>query len=104
MFFGVRMSSALRSLITQGGESSAAARALLIIGAATSGLDLADVREELLDLISSRLQPAVRASLLTLVSERSAQPLLTHSQTADEEGEVEKEAVLGDQDGAGFDV
>lgn len=97
------MSSALRSLLTQGGESSAAARALLIIGAAASGLDLTEVREEIFYLMSSRLRSEVRTQLLALIAGEGVQPSpvpIPQPLDAYADGEL----LLGDAEGVGFDV
>lgn len=105
VFFGVRMSSALRGMLKHAGESSAAARALLIIGAAVSGLDLVDVREEIPDLISTRLRSEVRAQLLALLhdgSQRSLKALVIEQR--EDTAYEDDESLLGDADGAGFDV
>lgn len=98
------MSSALRSFITQGGESSAAARALLIIGASTSGLDMTDVREELPDLMSYRLRPEVREQLLVLIAHKQIQTSAPLMRPLHADLDVDDELLLGDVDGAGFDV
>lgn len=50
-----RVSCELRTLVEQGGERSASLCALMLIGAAACGLELTDVRDEIPDLISSRL-------------------------------------------------
>ena len=106
VFFGVRMSSALRDMLKNAGESSAAARALLIIGAATSGLDLVDVREEIPDLLSScRLRPEVRAQLLLLIASGSERLRIgSMIEPMEDDFFTDDELLLGDADGAGFDV
>lgn len=99
-----RVSFGLRALVEQGGELNASLRALLIIGGAACGLDLTDVRAEIPDLISSRLQPAVREGLFALISGNNGQRLLVpHTETSEEDFPMDDE-LLGDADGAGFDV
>lgn len=101
----VRISAGLRATIRQGGELSAATRALLIIGAATSGLDLSEVYEEIAELLGGRLRPEVRAQLLALIGGVSERPhgVPVREPVGDDHYE-DDELLLGDADGAGFDV
>lgn len=101
----VRISAGLRATIRQGGELSAATRALLIIGAATSCLDLSDVYEEIAELLGGRLRPEVRAQLLVLITGRSERPgAVPAIEPMADDLYVDDELLLGDVDGAGFDV
>ena len=99
-----RVSFGLRALVEQGGELSASLRALLIIGGAACGLDLTDVRAEIPDLISSRLQPAVRVYLLALVSSVEDMPCGVPVIESIGDDALIDGVLLGDADGAGFDV
>lgn len=99
-----RVSHELRALVAQGGELSASLRALLMIGGAACGLDLTAVQEEIPDLISARLQPAVRAYLLVLVNGVGDAPRYMPTITPIDDDALEEEELLGDADGAGFDV
>lgn len=100
-----RVSRELRALVEQGGEKSAAMRALLIIGAAACGLDLVNVREEIPDLVSKRLRPEVRAQLLVLITGSGERPRATPvAEPVEDYLYEDDELLLGDADGAGFDV
>lgn len=101
----IRIAPALRDVICQGGELSAATRALLIVGAATCGLNVSEAHEEIAELLGGRLRPEVRAQLLALIGgegERSRVMLVR--ETLGENSYGDDELLLGDGDGAGFDV
>ena len=100
----VRISAGLRVTIRQGGELSAATRALLIIGAATSGLDMSDVSEEIAELLGGRLRPEVRAQLLALIAGTGERPHVEPVIAPIADLCDDDELVLGDADGAGYDV
>lgn len=100
-----RVSLELRALVEQGGEKSAAMRALLIIGAAVCGLDLVNVREEIPDLVSKRLRPEVRAQLLALIEGKGEEScIVSRIEPMRDDLYADDELLLGDADGAGFDV
>jgi hypothetical protein len=62
----VRPSPALRALVDTAGPPTDAARALLLLGAAVAGLDVADVRGDAGRLLAVDLDPRVVAALNTL--------------------------------------
>ncbi len=74
----VRVSPALREIIDQAGPVNAATRALILLGAAASELNLDAVADEMHALIGCQdLAPAVRAALQTLITACGGTPAPT---------------------------
>lgn len=89
---GVRTGETLRGVIARYGELSAAAKALLILGAIELGTPVAELEAEIATLIGAPLQPLVRARLLALLNVGSTPvqltpvpaPIMTDESTADD--------------------
>ena len=68
---GVRTGETLRGVVARYGELSAAAKALLILGAIELGTPVAEVEAEIAALVGAPIQPPVRLRLLALLNRGS---------------------------------